>query len=538
MYYEIPLLYKKINKGIFMSDARRFSYAISFDATKDRASSQPGLLVYPVFDLGDHQQTCTGGPVAYMPDDSTLFSGKRGQTLPVIVNGKTILLLGLGSPKTLNALACEEIGGALQQALTKQGNAHVIVNPAKNPNLAKGLDNETFAAHLASGILLKGYSFTKYKTADNDNKAKDISISFTVVNKGRAEAAYAPLHAAAQGVFLARDLANEPPNVAYPEAVADMICNAFPENDSTVHVKFFSAGALSDMKAGGILAVGQGSSRPPCMVVMEYDGTNGKHKRPDLALVGKGVTFDTGGISIKPSANMQDMKYDMCGAADVVGTMLALSKRKANTHVVGIVGLAENMPGPNAYRPGDVIRLMSGKTVEITNTDAEGRLVLSDCLTYIEKTYKPKAIIDLATLTGACVAALGHTFAAVLTRDEKLEKNIIKAGRSVDELCHPMPLHDVFTQAVCGSKIADLNNSVAGPGTSTAGAFLEQAILNKTPWAHLDIAGMAWNAPGKLSPADGTASGFGVRLLDRLVHNNFEQDPAKNKTLNGPKAKP
>lgn len=499
----------------------------SFFGLSAGGAPQPSILVYPIMDLGDYHKTVQyGGLSASMSADEKLFSGKRGQTLPIMANGETILLLGMGTPDSLTESACAEIGAALQQTLRRFTSQEIIISPVKTGRHAQPeLTAETIAAHMASGALLKGYSFTKYKTSDKKGDADTATkLYFTGIDSDKAAALYAPLKAVADGVYLARDLANEPPNVAYPEAVADTVKETFDAN-SGVTVRVFGPSSLEDMKAGGILAVGQGSKRPPCMVVMEYDGTGGKHKRPDVALVGKGVTFDTGGISIKPSANMQDMKYDMSGAADVIGTMLALSRRKADTHVIGIVGLAENMPDGNAYRPGDVIRLMSGKTVEITNTDAEGRLVLSDCLTYVEKTYKPKAIIDLATLTGACVAALGHTFAAVLTRDEKLEKRIIKAGRAVDELCHPMPLHDVFTQAVQGSRIADLNNSVPGPGTSTAGAFLEQAILNKTPWAHLDIAGMAWGAPGKLSPDDGTASGFGVRLLDRLVRDQYERTP-------------
>ena len=520
--------------------ARRKAFTICFRGG-DTDEPQATLNVYPVFDLGDHDKTCQGSTARpYMPEDSTLFGARRGQTRMLVANGKSILLLGLGKPDALSEIACEEIGAALQSAIAGQGCRNIVINPVsalpKNLKSAKTLSNETIAAHIASGVLLKGYSFTKYKTAPGGQDNKPSTIAFTGINPESAEAAFAPLKAAADGVYLARDLANEPPNVAYPKAVAEIVKETFGTG-SGVTVRVFGPSSLEEMNAGGILAVGQGSHRPPCMVVMEYDGTQGKNKRPDMALVGKGVTFDTGGISLKPGANMQDMKYDMSGAADVIGTMLTLSQRRANAHIIGIVGLAENMPDGNAYRPGDVIRLMSGKTVEITNTDAEGRLVLSDCLTYVEKTYKPKAIIDLATLTGACIGALGHTFAAVLTRDEKLEKRIVTTGRAVDELCYPLPLHEVFTRAVQGSKIADLNNSVAGPGTSTAGAFLEQAILNKTPWAHLDIAGMAWGASGKLRPDDGSASGFGVRLLDRLIRNHYERNPAPTPAGQAPRPK-
>lgn len=506
---------------------------INVKFTASSGAPAGSITVYPVFDLGSHDKTCKGGP-ASMPADSKLFSAKRGQTMIVQDLGRSVMLLGMGTPDSLDATACEEVGAALQKALTAQSARSVFIQPVRAEQLKKGKPGTpaAIAAHIASGTLLKGYSFQKYKSAANDG-ARPFDLAFCCADPKAAEAAFAPLKAVAEGVYIARDLANEPPNVAYPQAVANAIHDAF--RGSNVRIRTFYADNLREMKAGGILAVGQGSKRPPCMVVMDYNGTGGEGDRPALALVGKGVTFDTGGISLKPGANMQDMKYDMSGAADVIGTMLALSARKANVHVVGVVGLAENMPDGGAYRPGDVIRLMSGKTVEVTNTDAEGRLVLSDCLTWVEKTHKPKAIIDLATLTGACVAALGHTFAAVLTRDEKLERWIVKAGRAVDELCHPMPLHEAFTQAVRGSKIADLNNSVPGPGTSTAGAFLEQAILNKTPWAHLDIAGMAWGAPGKLRPDDGTATGFGVRLLNRLIADYFEEKTAKPRLDAAPK---
>ncbi len=511
--------------------ATRVTFApLAYDAP------QTSVLVYPAFDLGDQQKTRAANPMAsaYIPGDEKVFSAKRGQTLSLYSHGRSILLLGMGAPDTLDATACEETGAALHKALAAQSLPHADIIPRISPEMLKTIPlatTEAIAAHIASGALLKGYSFNKYKTMDKSPVA--LELTFRCSKPNLAESLFAPLSAVADGVWLARDLANEPPNVAFPLAVAQEATDALAENGN-VRVKTFTLPDLKEMGAGGIIAVGQGSRRSPCMVVMEYDGTNGRSKYPDLALVGKGVTFDTGGISIKPAANMQDMKYDMCGAADVVGTMLALSRRKANTHVVGVIGLAENMPDGNAYRPGDILRLMSGKSVEITNTDAEGRLVLSDCLTYVEKTFKPKAIIDLATLTGACVAALGHSFAAVLTRDEKLQKRLVKTGAAVNEPCWPLPLHDAFTQAVRGSKFADLNNSVPGPGTSTAGAFLEQAILKKTPWAHLDIAGMAWAAPGPLTPDDGSASGFGVRLLDRLVRDYYEHKSPAAPVPQGP----
>jgi leucyl aminopeptidase len=503
--------------------ASRAPYTIIFgSANKDDA------VIVPIFDRGSPEKTFSNFGAKNYPNPN-IFSAKRGQTLVMPkVKGRHQILLGMGEINTLTKTGCEEIGAALHKTLAAQGfkSASLIV-----PHFGESpLTSETISAHIASGILLKAYSFTKYKSSDKPSEP--VTLYCLPVQPEKAAEEFAALEAVSKGVYLARDLGNEPPNVAYPESIAGHVDRVFANSNVNVHI--FETQKLRALHAGGILAVGQGSRKPPRMVVMEYDGTGGKSKRPDLALVGKGVTFDTGGISIKSAGGMEDMKYDMSGAADVVGTMLALSQRNARTHVIGVIGLAENMPDGNAYRPGDVVHLMSGKSVEIVNTDAEGRLVLSDCLTYVEKTYKPKAIIDLATLTGACIAALGHTMAAVITRDETLERKIVGAGRAVNELCWPMPLHDDFTRAVRASKIADIKNQAAGPGTSTAGAFLEQAILNKTPWAHLDIAGMAWNAPGKLSPDDGTASGFGVRLLNRLIADHFERKDA----ITAPHAKP
>lgn len=505
----------------------RTPYNIVFGSAP--AHAQPRIIITPVYDQGSFAATFAKS--SHKPNEK-LFTAAPGQTyvLPG-ADGRVEVLLGMGKGDALTETACEEIGAALQKTIASHGLSNATLVVPKNG--ATGLSSETIAAHIASGVVLKAYQFNKYKSSGK--ASEPVTLYCLPTQPEKAEQEFLKLGAVAKGVYLARDLGNEPPNVAFPSAITNHVIDTFA--NTKVRVRVIDPEEMKNLGMGGILAVGQGSRRAPRMVVMEYDGTNGKHKNPDLALVGKGVTFDTGGISIKSAGGMEDMKYDMSGAADVIGTMLALSGRNANTHVVGIVGLAENMPDGNAYRPGDVIRLHSGKTVEIVNTDAEGRLVLSDCLSYVEKTYKPKAIIDLATLTGACIAALGHTMAAVITRNEKLERQIIGAGRAVNELCWPMPLHDDFTRAVRASKIADIKNQAAGPGTSTAGAFLEHAILNKTPWAHLDIAGMAWNAPGKLSPDDGTASGFGVRLLNRLIADHFEHKggkPAPAQKVKGP----
>jgi leucyl aminopeptidase len=331
---------------------------------------------------------------------------------------------------------------------------------------------------------------------------------------------YDVLSAHADGVYLARDLINEPPNTLYPESYAQRIKDEL--KPLGVDVDVIDDKKMEKLGMGAALAVGKGSERKPRIVVMTWNGA-GNDSDP-VGLVGKGVTFDTGGISIKPSNGMHEMKFDMGGSAAVVGAMKTLATRKAKSNVVAVVGLAENMPSHNAYRPGDIIKSMSGKTVEILNTDAEGRLVLADCLTYIQKEYNPKCIIDLATLTGAIMVGLGQEYAGAFVNDDKLWSALDDAAKLTNEKLWRMPLDKAYSKDM-KSKMADYNNlggvSRYG-GACTAAAFLEFFVDKDRDWAHLDIAGVAWNSRGKPLADKDTALGYWVRTLDRFVNDYAE----------------
>lgn len=327
------------------------------------------------------------------------------------------------------------------------------------------------------------------------------------------------LRTTTESVFWASDLVNEPGNVLNPQTYAARIeAELAPLG---IRVRTIDAAEMKALGMNAALAVGQGSATPPCMVVMEYDGTNGQQDRP-LALVGKGITFDSGGISIKPGAGMGEMTMDMGGSAAVVGAMRALASRKAKAKVVAIVGLAENMPSSTAYRPGDILKSMNGKTIYIGNTDAEGRLVLADAMTYIQRTYNPHTMVDLATLTGAAVAALGKEFSAIFTNDDSLRAKFNKASAVTGEKTWPMPLleTEAFKRAVRATPHADLTNLAGGPGASTAAAFLHEFVEkdkrghDKCAWVHVDMAG-----PGIPSTL---LKGWGVLLLNELVRDNYE----------------
>jgi leucyl aminopeptidase len=489
---------------------------IRFTKTRETAD----ILVVPVFanNLKPPHGTAIETAAARAIETDAHFMGKRGQSMsfpaPAGHPYKKIVLFGMGNDDALSPGDTEELGGLMWKAVQNAGfrTANVYAPTIKT------LNNPEIAARLASGLMLKSYSFDKYKT----DKIKPVAINMVTTDVAAAEAAFAPLKAVAEGAYFARDVANEPPNALYPESFAKRI-----ESELTplgVKVTILDENDLAKIGAGGILAVGQGSARPPRLVIMEYCGTGDATQRPDLALVGKGITFDTGGISIKPSASMAAMKFDMGGAAAVVGTMRALSGRKANSHVIGVVALAENMPDAAAYRPGDIIKSLNGKTVEIDNTDAEGRLVLMDALTYVQRNYKPKTVIDLATLTGAVRVALGSVMAGIFSNCDTLWKKISKAGDAVNEPGWRLPLHKKFTQAMQGSDYADLTNSApGGGGSSLAAAFLQEFIEGDTKWAHCDIAAMAAGLHNHPLLPDRIGNGFGVRLLDRLVRDSFEQ---------------
>jgi leucyl aminopeptidase len=447
------------------------------------------------------------------------FNAKRGQTLlvpaPKGVGYKKVLLLGAGKLEDFGSNAREALGSILYKSLDATGmkSADIFLTDHENVSLSRAF----VAADIANGMKLKSYKWDKYKS--NSTAPALSSVNFDMGSKREAKEAraqYKNMKAVTDGAFWARDLSNEAPNVLYPETFAEEIDNKL--SSMGVKVTILDEKQMEKLGMGAALAVGKGSERPPRMVIMEYNGTD--NNDAPLALVGKGVTFDTGGVSLKPGMSMKGMKYDMGGAAAVVGAMQALAGRKAKSHVVGIVGLAENMPSSSSCRVDDIVTTMSGQTVEIHNTDAEGRLVLCDAITYVQEKYKPHTVIDLATLTGACVAALGHTMAGVFSNDDELWGQIEWAGKHTNELGWRLPLHEHFAQATRGT-VTDLKN-VGAPGASAAAEFLHAFIDDGVKWAHIDIAGMAFGVNGHPTLPDGIGTGFGVRLLEQLVSGYYE----------------
>ena len=376
------------------------------------------------------------------------------------------------------------------------------------------LQNKNFLDEFIHGINLKSYKFNKYKSKDdNQNYKIDILIKSKSFNFSRNKR----FKSLVEGINFTKDLVSEPGNVLHPDEYAKRL-NGLKKFG--LKVVIYNEDKLKKLGMNALLGVGQGSIRGSYLVTIEWNGLNSNVK--PLAFVGKGVCFDTGGISLKPAKFMEDMTYDMAGSAVVVGLMKNLALRKAKINAVGVVGLVENMPGGNAQRPGDIVKSYSGKTIEILNTDAEGRLVLADALTFTEKKFKPKFIVDLATLTGAIIVSLGSEYAGLFSNNDKLSKQIFDVGEKVDEKVWRMPLHKNYDKLI-NSKNADMQNInyVGGAGSTTAAQFLQRFILNKTPWAHLDIAGMAFSKYGGALNS-GDATGFGVRLLNQLVEENYE----------------
>ena len=403
----------------------------------------------------------------------------------------------------------EKNGAQIYEFLKKESifNIHIFAETIESVNKSNSLHE------LVHGMRLKSYSFDKYKSKKNS-----ITLNVNLINQKLADKKLVNrFNAIESGVNFTKDLVSEPGNILHPDEYAKRINNL---RKLGLKVTVYNTNKLKKMKCNALLGVGQGSSRGSYIVTMEWRG-NKKQKKP-LAFVGKGVCFDTGGISLKPARFMEDMTYDMAGSAVVVGLLKSLAVRKAKVNAVGVVGLVENMVSGNAQRPGDIVKSYSGKTIEVLNTDAEGRLVLADALTFTEKKYKPSLIIDLATLTGAIVVALGSEYAGLFSNDDKLSKQIFDAGEKVDEKVWRLPLHENYDKLM-NSKNADMQNInyVGGAGSTTAAQFLQRFIINKTPWAHLDIAGMAFSKyAGSLN--SGGATGYGVRLLNKFIEDNYE----------------
>ena len=374
--------------------------------------------------------------------------------------------------------------------------------------------NKDFIAHFLHGLKLKSYEFKKYKSKQD---TRHINISLIGSKNKPSSYVTSKFNALEEGTFYTRNLVSEPGNILHPDEYAKRL-HSLKKNGLKINI--YDDKKLKKLGLNALLGVGQGSIRGSYLVTIEWKGL--KNDSNPLAFIGKGVCFDTGGYSLKPAKFMEDMTYDMAGSAAVVGLMKNLALRKAKINAVGVVGLVENMVSGNAQRPGDIVKSFSGKTIEILNTDAEGRLVLADAITFTEKKFKPKVMIDLATLTGAIIVSLGSEYAGLFSNNDKLSNQLINAGEKVEEKLWRMPLHKNYDKLI-DSKNADMQNInyVGGAGSTTAAQFLQRFILNKTPWAHLDIAGMAFSKYGGALNSGG-ATGYGVRLLNQFIEDNYE----------------
>ena len=454
------------------------------------------------------------------------FRGKAKTAIELLVPSQLdlgrLLLIGAGQLDQYKTLDWVNLGGYAFAQLSgrKAAAASLVAEVAGEHNQPPA----EIAADLGFGALLRSYNFGKYQTrkrsGDNENEAPRDAIQRLVVhteNPDAAHAAFARRSGVASGVFLARDLVNEPANVLGPVEFADRIQDL---SKAGVEVEILDVEALKALNMNALLAVGQGSVRPPRVAVMQWHGAKSKRAKP-LCFVGKGVCFDTGGISIKPAQGMEDMKGDMGGAAAVAGLMLALAERKAPVNAVGLTGLVENMPSGSAQRPGDIVASMSGQTIEVLNTDAEGRLVLADVLWYAQDRFKPRLIVDLATLTGAIMVALGKEYAGIFSNDDRLANELIEAGESTGERVWRMPLAKAYDKLI-DSKTADMKNIGGRHAGAITGAQFLQRFIKDTPWAHIDVAGVAMDS-NKSEINQSWASGWGVRLLDRLVTDHYER---------------
>ena len=446
------------------------------------------------------------------------FTGKSGTSLDIVAPAgldlPRLVVVGTGKDAALTSRDLTKLGGLAMGKLPKAAGAATIF-----AELGSGALKAEQVADLALGARLRGYSFDLYKTKrkDDDEPApKRIELNFACSNPASAGRAWARRAAIGDGVIVARDLVNEPGNVLFPGEFAR---RASGLSKMGVSVEVLDAAAMRKLGMGALLGVGQGSAHESRLVVMRWNG--GKRGADPVAFIGKGVCFDSGGLSIKPAQGMEDMKGDMAGAACVVGLIHALAARKAKVNAVGAIGLVENMPDGKAQRPGDIVKTMSGQTIEIINTDAEGRLVLADVLHYVNKRFKPKFMINLATLTGAIVVALGQEYAGLFCNDDKLANRLIKAGEATGERVWRMPLGPEYDKMI-ESKFADMKNTGGRSGGAITAAQLLQRFVEKTPWAHLDIAGTGIGSPQN-DVNKSWGSGWGVRLLERLVEDHYER---------------
>ena len=452
------------------------------------------------------------------------FTGAKKTGFDLIAPGgldiERLIVMGLGNVEKYSEVDWMALGGRIRARLAgaRVVTADIFLE-GNSPNAISGRE----AALLALGFLLRGYEFKKYKkkkkeSDEDDSESSEIkSIHILSEQPEEAKAHFEALHAVGGGVMLARDLVNEPPNKLGPEEFAE---RARQLASYGLEVEVLDKARLEEIGMRALLAVGQGSERPSSVVVLKWNGARNPDAKP-LALIGKGVVFDTGGISIKPAAGMEEMKGDMAGAAAVIGAMQALAERKAPANVIGFLGLTENMPSGTAQRPSDVVTSLSGQTIEVVNTDAEGRLVLADVMWFAQEQYQPVAMVTLATLTGAIIVALGKEHAGLFSNDDALAQNLTTAGLETGDKVWRLPLDAKYDKQI-NSKVADMKN-IGGrdAGSITAAQFLQRFVKDGTPWAHLDIAGTAMASP-QTDISQGWASGFGVMLLDRLVEKFYE----------------
>jgi leucyl aminopeptidase len=444
------------------------------------------------------------------------FTGAKGQVADILapagVDLERLLLVGIGSADSVTRASAEDFGALIVARLLTSGEKSAAIRMQ-----APFDESAELAAGVAFGTTLRSYRFDLYRTTQKKSDKPSLSkVSIETGDPAEAKKLWRAPEAVARGVFFTRDLVSEPPNVLHPEEFAKRTKRL---EDLGVDVEILGEKEMAKLGMNTLLGVGLGSECESQLVVMQWKGAKDKNAAP-VAFVGKGVTFDTGGISLKPGPGMDAMKYDMGGAGTVSGLMHALAGRKAKVNAIGVIGLVENMPDGKAQRPGDVVKSMSGQTIEILNTDAEGRLVLADALWYTQGRFKPKFMVDLATLTGAIRVSLGLEIAGLFSNNDELANRLLAAGVAENELLWRMPMNDRFDKMI-DSPIADMKN-IGGQfgGSITAAQFL-QRFVNKVPWAHLDIAGTAWAEEARGVTPKG-ASGYGVRLLNRLVADHYE----------------
>ena len=501
--------------------------AIEFASLKAPLQHVAALLCADKLALGPQTRALNGKANGAIlgAAEAVEFTGKAKTSFelltPAGLDVRRLVVIGAGQPDKAKETDWVNLGGyAYAQITARKTEVASLVAEVADPRTRSAAD---IAADMAFGAVLRSYRFRKYITRkkDEDNgERKPDGLARLIVHTQDPDAAataFARRKAVASGIFLARDLVNEPANVLGPVEFAERVQEL---SRVGVEVEILDADALKELKMNALLAVSQGSVRPPRVAVMQWNGAKSRRSKP-LCFVGKGVCFDTGGLSMKPAQGMEDMKGDMGGAACVVGLMKALAERQANVNAVGVIGLTENMPSGTAQRPGDIITSMSGQTIEVLNTDAEGRLVLADVLWYAQQRFKPRFVIDLATLTGAILIALGKEHAGLFSNDDRLAQELIEAGTATGELLWRMPLSQAYDKLI-DSRNADMKN-IGGrnAGSITAAQFL-QRFVRDTPWAHIDVAGVAMDSP-KTDISQSWASGWGVRLLDRLISDRYEK---------------